>query len=113
MPNAISPPPSASPECSPERLPSGGICTANKVCGRSCHRPDSTKFTCIRLVDLVFTGMVCPVGIMAEHGGGNAEAEEYIVVAALCVGNGLRQPIVARTGLSVEVCFAGLDHYVC
>src|SRR5450432_114732 len=95
-----------------ERLPSGGICTADKVCCRSCHRPDSTKLAGIRLVDLVFAGVVGPVGIVTEHGGRNSKTEEYIVVAALSVGNRLRQPVVTRARLSVEIGLTRLCHHV-
>jgi len=79
---------------------------------RAGENTHPSKFTGIGLINFVFTGVVRPVWIVAEHGGGNAEAKENIVVAALCVRNCFRYPVVARTGLSVEVGFARLRHYV-
>jgi hypothetical protein len=46
------------------------------------------------LIVLVFTGVVRPIRIVPQHGGGNAESKENVVITPLGIGKRLCWPKV-------------------
>lgn len=81
------------------RLPPGGSC------GKDAH---AAEFAGIGLIELVFAGVVGPIGIVAEHGRRNAKSDEDIVIAALHIVGAFRLPVVASAGGSIETGLACL-----
>jgi hypothetical protein len=47
----------------------------------------------------------CPIRIVPQHGGGNAESKENVVIAPLGIGNRLCWPVVVGPRGRVEVSF--------
>src|SRR5580765_7972000 len=92
----------------PQRLLSLGVSRCDEIggcCGQGTYAPE---FAGIGFVEFVFARVVSPIRIMAQHSGGNAQPEKYVVVAALGIRDSFRHPVIASAGRGVEIGFTGL-----
>src|SRR5262245_35515374 len=70
-----------------QTVPALIIGRSEPICGCAGKYTDAPELTGVSLVDLVFTGVVGPVRIVTEHGGGDAETQEDVMIAALGIEN--------------------------
>src|ERR1051326_4202129 len=90
------------------REPLPRIYRCSPIGSRSGEHAHAPELACIRLVNLVFAGVMGPVGIVTQHCGGNAQAEKSVVIAALSVRDSFRNPVIARASLRMQIGFSRL-----